>query len=377
MVPSIQPSSSAPLVSPTTPDTPDAPDAPVVVTIDQLRLGIDDSVLTSAFGPDSLGVILVNTTGSNEFLTLRNRVLSKASVLANLPQEQLSRLECKEAMWLIGWSCGKEKLANSGKADDKKGSFYINCAFHNDLELEGPRDEIVQKYAKHKAYTAKNMWPDELAGDGELEGFKTDCKKLINYIIDVAELVAENCDRYIAGIYENYEQGYLKRIVKESTCTKARLLHYFPNTDRGTSNKTSDNNTNTKNNDDDDWCGEHLDHSCLTGLTSALFIDESQGLTHALDSSPDPEAGLYIKSRLGNVVKVNIPKDHLAFQSGSALQEVSKGKFRAVLHYVKGTNISHIARNTLAVFCQPDLNEMINEKEDFAAYADRILQENH
>ena len=58
---------------------------------------------------------------------------------------------------------------------------------------------------------------------------------------------------------------------------------------------------------DDNWCGEHLDHSCLTGLTSALYIDESKGLNphHAAaaaavvldNSSPDldPDSGLYIK----------------------------------------------------------------------------------
>lgn len=140
-------------------------------------------------------------------------------------------------------------------------------------------------------------------------------------------------------------------------------MHYYP--------------TNATSASDDDWCGEHLDHSCLTGLTSALFLDESKGLTHALDRSPDPEAGLYMRNRHNEIVNVTIPADNLAFQSGSALQEVSKGSFKAVPHYVKGTQQDYIARNTLAVFCQPDLNEEINDKENFAQYAERIVFSNH
>lgn len=35
-----------------------------------------------------------------------------------------------------------------------------------------------------------------------------------------------------------------------------------------------------------------------------------------LSEAPDPDAGLYIKDRKGGVVKVGIPKDCLAFQTG-------------------------------------------------------------
>ncbi|KAI5957305.1 hypothetical protein KGF54_000233 [Candida jiufengensis] len=334
-------------------------EAPVTVTLEELKHGIDDITLQKAFGPNSLGIIVVKNL-PQYFQELREKVLKSASVLANLPQKQLKELESEEAMWLVGWSCGKEKLASTGKPDYNKGSFYVNCSFHKDETLEGPTKDLVDSFPNHKAYTESNKWPIEFE---DLIEFKLNLKKLCNLIIDVAELVALNCDKYIKNIYSDYEDGYLRRIVKESTCTKARLLHYFP------SQGSSDN--------DDDWCGEHLDHSCLTGLTSALFIDESKGLTNSLENSPDPSAGLYIKNRDNKTIKVNIPKDCLAFQSGSALQEVSKGKFKAVPHFVKGTNHKNIARNTLAVFCQPNLNEKINEYENFAEYSDRILKENH
>jgi len=49
-----------------------------------------------------------------------------------------------------------------------------------------------------------------------------------------------------------------------------------------------------------------------------------------LQASPDPAAGLYIQSRGGEVVQVKIPRDCLAFQTGAALESVTKGRLRAV-----------------------------------------------
>lgn len=287
------------------------------------------------------------------------KVLKSISILSNLPAQELEKLESPESMWLTGWSCGREVLSSSGKPDYNKGSYYVNCAFHKDPTLEGPEKELAETFTDFKTYTTPNIWPSKFAG---LETFEEDCKTLCNLIISVAEKVATNCDKYISRENLDYEAGFLHRVVKDSTCSKARLLHYFPMPDRGS---------------DDDWCGEHLDHSCITGLTSALFLDESKGLQHALDKSPDPQAGLYIRNRRNEVHKVNIPADCLAFQTGSALQEISKNSFKAVPHYVQGTSQHQIARNTLAVFCQPDLDEKVNEKENFAQFAERIVKGNH
>lgn len=333
---------------------------PIEVSVDELNKGIDHSILEQAFGPDSLGIIIVKNL-PEEFLELRQKVLKSASILANLPREELLKLESEESMWLTGWSCGKEILGTTGEPDFNKGSFYMNCAFHKDPNLEGPTRSICDEFKDFRTYTKWNIWPsNQLEG---LSTFESDCKRLCNLIIDVAQLVASNCDKYISTNQPGYESNFLERIVKNSTSTKARLLHYYPSQVNSTV--------------EDDWCGEHLDHSCLTGLTSAIFLDESKGLTHALDSSPDPEAGLYIRNRHNQIAKVNIPENCLAFQSGSALQEVSRGSFKAVPHYVKGTQKSNIARNTLAVFCQPDLNEKVNVKENFAQYAERIVASNH
>ncbi|CUM64405.1 uncharacterized protein PRCAT00002008001 [Priceomyces carsonii] len=333
---------------------------PVVVSLDQIRNGVDFETLDKAFGSDSLGILLVNGL-PDEYKRLRLDVLKSASVLGNLLAKELSCLELKESSWLIGWSCGKEILSKSKEPDFNKGSYYINCAFHTNPDLEGPPQDVCDKYTEFKSYTSPNIWPSKETNGLEL--FESNCKKLCNMIIDIAEIVAKNCDNYIQKSNIDCEKGFLERVVKNSTTTKARLLHYYP--------------VNKGSNTNDSWCGEHLDHSCLTGLTSALFIDESQGLTSKLSSSPDPEAGLYIKNRASEIVKVNIPNDCLAFQSGSALEEISKSSFKAVPHYVKGTSMANIARNTLAVFCQPNLDELVNENQDFAQYAHSIIRGNH
>jgi isopenicillin N synthase-like dioxygenase len=118
-----------------------------------------------------------------------------------------------------------------------------------------------------------------------------------------------------------------------------------------------------------------------------MFVDEATNLPKTgasfsplqeLDRSPDPKAGLYIHSRTGTVTKVSIPRDCLAFQTGEALEIITQGKFKAVPHFVRGAAVGgKVARNTLAVFTQPNLWEKIDEKRDFAAFAKEIVEKNH
>lgn len=133
-------------------------------------------------------------------------------------------------------------------------------------------------------------------------------------------------------------------------------------------------------NGDAEWCTTHIDHGCLTGLTSALYVDENINPPLLLDttstpkfppplpylsSPPTPSSGLYVHSRTSSIAKVTIPSDCLAFQTGEALQLITAGKFRAVPHLVRagsGYNGSRVARNTLAVFTQPELGEVVNKK---------------
>ncbi len=238
-----------------------------------------------------------------------------------------------------------------------------------------------------------------------MPGFRATLEELVTLIIDTAILVARACDRYAEHTIDGYRKGCLEKIVKESTTTKARLLHYFPPVsslpngvahtaggDEAQNSPSPDENpTNRQEQEgqEDTWCAAHLDHGCLTGLTSAMYIDELANppflSTPCLPSTsntsipprteipkmPLPElapsslrsssgfkdAGLYILSRTKTPVKISIPSDQLAFQTGEALEVITKGKFKAVPHFVKGPTSSkgdegeaRIARNTLAVF---------------------------
>lgn len=227
-----------------------------------------------------------------------------------------------------------------------------------------------------------NIWPPE----NELPGFKASLEELCRLIIDVAVLVARACDKFAEKEIEGYPKAYLEHVVSTSNTTKARLLHYFPQ------------NVEDVSGDEDDWCTTHLDHGCLTGLTSAMFIDEEKAVPRVperngttlttlppleeLSASPDPAAGLYIKSRNGNTVQVKIPRDCIAFQTGEALERITGGKFKAVPHFVRGVKAAasggRVARNTLAVFTQPNLGEEVDIKQHitFGEFARGVVAKN-
>jgi hypothetical protein len=367
---------------------------PITVSLSALQSNtVPFPTLLSAFGPSSLGILVVTDLPPN-FPTLRSRVLANSSHLAALPSPTLQSLTNPTAKYLVGWSHGVETL-RPGVVDTQKGSYYINCAFYQHPSLQGADAE---RYPGFEEYTAPNVWPPEDPEKG-IPGFKSAAEELITLIIDVAVLVARACDKYAESEVADYKPGYLEHVVKTSTTTKARLLHYFPAEPTKAETGTTDSrilnghleNLKPEKDDDssdrDDWCATHLDHGCLTGLTSAMFVDESStppaDPTASLTEipSPSPQAGLYIRSRQDETVKVNIPRNSLAFQTGEALELITKGRFRAVPHFVRGaagTEGQRVARNTLAVFTQPNLDEIVDSDAGitFGEFARGVVRKN-
>ncbi|KAI4147868.1 MAG: hypothetical protein L6R39_002990 [Caloplaca ligustica] len=270
-------------------------------------------------------------------------------------------LSLPEAKFLTGWSHGKEALKN-GSYDTFKGSFYVNCGFYYGSGRSGNGED---EYAKYPELTASNVWPPE----GLLPGFRQCFEQLCTLIIDTAALVARACDRYASAEMEGYEPGYLERVVRTSTTTKARLLHYFP-TQTGTGAGLGD---RTENEDDDD-----LDESAPP-IPSPQQPSLPLPPLPFLPSAPDPDSGLYIRSRTGTTTKVAIPSDCLAFQTGEALQLITGGRFQAVPHFVRAGRASgngrRIARNTLAVFTQPGLDEIVDRStgKTFAQFSRQVV----
>ena len=269
----------------------------------------------------------------------------------------------------------------------------MNCAFYQDSSLAGPPDASFPDLPE---YTAPNIWPPE----DLLPEFRATFEELCKLIIDTAVLVARACDRYAQEHIPDYKRGYLERVVRTSFTTKARLLHYFPPPSESEEQSDASKANGGDSVANDSWCATHLDHGCLTGLTSALYIDESKSLPTSslgdskeggpatlpplqyLTASPDPAAGLYIRSRTGSTTKVSIPADCLAFQTGESLEKITRGRFQAVPHYVHSGSAKNgmegIARNTLAVFTQPNLGEIVDPEEGltFADFAKGIVGKN-
>lgn len=92
-------------------------------------------------------------------------------------------------------------------------------------------------------------------------------------------------------------------MIQKSITHKARLLHYFAMSEQDVQKDQSM----------DSWCGLHIDHSVLTGLTSAMYCDESDANFPEIDKTIHDvqdalrTAGLYIKNRDGSYTQVSCP----------------------------------------------------------------------
>ncbi|KAI8921902.1 hypothetical protein DFJ77DRAFT_425471 [Powellomyces hirtus] len=326
--------------------------------------------LKSAFGAGALGACVVRNVP--DYVQKRHELLQLASKLANLPEEVKKEAEHPESSYLFGWSHGKEIM--NGKPDFAKGSFYNNPIYD---VVPNADAEYVKKFPE---YAHPNKWVPALP---QLE---TAFKDLGKMIVQTGQKLAKHCDRYISKEYPDLPPKFMESAIAESTTVKARLLHYFPIEEPAT--------VSSSGNPDDSWCGLHVDHSMLTGLTSAMYVDEANpesyvevDAVNAASSNPRmaenlAQSGLYIKTRAGNFVKVNIPKDCLAFQIGEAAQVASRGLLVATPHLVKGAGIPAgsglvIARNTFAVFMQPNVHHKLTPDQTFHQFTEEVMKRHY
>lgn len=190
----------------------------VTLQYEDLVNGVDlTHKIEEAYGYHGLGLLTVS--GVPNFPQLRKRLLPLAREFAKFPEEIKKAYEHKESFYAFGWSHGKE-LLQGNVPDISKGSFYNNPQ-HNDPFADSP--ELVEKWP---SFCHKNIWPTELP---ELEEAFMECGSLI---CDVGALIARQCDLYVLKKHQQYEESRLHRMLTESRCTKARLLHYFPVADK-------------------------------------------------------------------------------------------------------------------------------------------------
>ncbi|KAG6740631.1 hypothetical protein POTOM_056087 [Populus tomentosa] len=368
------------------------------VTIPYTDLKNKDADLSAkieeGFGPNGLGILSISDVPG--FSSLRQNLLHLSPRLANLPQKVKDELEDPHSRYNFGWSHGKEKL-ESGKPDLLKGSFYANPI------LDVPTTDMCLKQ-RYPSYCSSNIWPGNA-----LPELETAFKALGKLIHDVGLMVAYHCDQYVSKGMEVDQNESLKQILTRSRCHKGRLLYYFP-TLRSDCVPDGD-STST-------WCGWHTDHGSLTGLTCAMFKRDGVEIP-----CPDSTAGLYIKTRTDQIVKVNFlvfeillmqnaiydnelhlvhfniffilleapafvldsilavrnvvfGEGEVAYQIGETAEILSRGYLCATPHSVqapKGEEASGVDRSTFALFMQPDWDERLNFPKEMHIHKDLEL----
>lgn len=302
--------------------------SPVVISFQDLtsRSNLFDSI-KKAFDADGLGLLIVKDVPG--YVEARAQCLPFGFRFGNLPDNLKAKYEDEESFYSFGWSCGKEKMSG-GLPDIAKGSYYANPTF----DIPSEDAEEIKAYP---SFFRPNVWPHE-----HLPEFENAFKTLGTVIVNTGALLAESIDAYVASQQLNY-QTKLATVITTSRNAKARLLHYFPPSSQTTTN-------------DDSWCGWHFDHGSLTGLASAMYFDASGEEIPC----PDDKAGLYVRMRNGETVKVKIPSDCIAFQIGETAQIHSGGILQATPHMVKAVESPGVSRSNLAIFMEPGPKEFMD-----------------
>jgi isopenicillin N synthase-like dioxygenase len=112
----------------------------------------------------------------------------------------------------------------------------------------------------------------------------------------------------------------------------------------------------------------------------AMYLREGEGSDPEVIPSPSPASGLYIRTRGGDLTKVAIPVDSLAFQTGEALEIATGGKLRATPHCVRvgaSPDAKKISRETFALFMQPNTNQHLSSTETFGQFSKEVFQEHY
>ncbi|XP_022157598.1 uncharacterized protein LOC111024250 isoform X2 [Momordica charantia] len=275
--------------------------------------------IEEGFGPKGLGILSV--TDVPGFPSLRHDLLRLSSRLARLPEETKKELEDPHNLL--------------------KGSFYANPT------LDSPTTDasLIKRYP---SYCGSNIWPSR-----ELPELELAFKALGKLILDVGLMLAYHCDQYASKMMKLHEDEALEKTLLNSRCHKGRLLYYFP---AQQSTCAEDRNNLSS------WCGWHTDHGSLTGLTCAMFTRDGVEIP-----CPDSAAGLYIRTRADEIVKVSYGEDEIAYQIGETTEILSRGYLCATPHCVRapqGEEAFNLERSTFALFMQPDWDQKLNFPEE-------------
>ncbi|KAJ3559598.1 hypothetical protein NM688_g239 [Phlebia brevispora] len=295
-----------------------------------------------AFGsqPDCLGIIVVRdlpkTYGGS-----RERLLRLAYQFANLNECVRERFADEGSRYSFGWSHGKEIM--NGRPDTLKGSYYANPI----IDEPDVSPELRNAYPE---YYGNNIWPSDDVAD--VKGFEDAFKDVGRFVFSVGCQLAAACQPF-ASSYLTDSSLSLADLIRSSQTVKARLLHYFP---------------------------PSPDAPLPAENEPAMYLRQEPDGSPSAVSAPSSTSGLYIRTRGGELTKVSIPEDCLAFQTGEALELATAGKLRATPHCVRvgGTKgADKVSRETFALFMQPNTEQQLSRTENFGQFSKRIFDEHY
>lgn len=112
------------------------------------------------------------------------------------------------------------------------------------------------------------------------------------------------------------------------------------------------------------WGEEHTDFNLLTLLPGGRFYDQH----NTQISSPDGEAGLYLRTRSGRKVRGGAPKGAIVIQVGQQLEILTGGKLLATPHVVTAPRQPGFTRCSAAHFVHMHAHEMVRPLPEFATH---------
>jgi len=248
----------------------------------------------------------------------------------------------------------------NGKPDTLKGSFYANPLVEEVTVSDGDRLQFPEYYGK-------NIWPKK--DETRIEGFEEAFKNLSKFIFKIGCELATACQPFASSYFVDATLS-LSELITNSQTTKARLLYYFPPSEASLAVQEAV-----------DWCGFHLDHSLLTGLCPAMFFRRTGAEEPEVIPPPSPTSGLYIRTRGGKLLKVSIPSNCLAFQTGEALEIATNGRLLATPHCVRvgslATRQDVISRASFALFMQPNTDANLSETTTFGQFSKQVFERHY
>jgi isopenicillin N synthase-like dioxygenase len=111
-----------------------------------------------------------------------------------------------------------------------------------------------------------------------------------------------------------------------------------------------------------------------------MFLRRKRDSQPEIIPSPSPTSGLYIRTRGGQLTKVAIPPECLAFQTGEALEIATNGRLLATPHCVRVgafNTADEISRESFALFMQPNTDQYLSGDTTFGQFSKKVFAEHY